>query len=200
VFERFTAPARQVVVGAQEQARQLRHSYIGTEHLLLALLEPQAGVVAAVLGELGVDTASVRQEIEHLVGAVPPGLSDDDAEALRMLGIDVAAVLERIEQTLGPDALTPPTCPPPRRRLLRRPQQAWSDPPRPVRFGPRAKKVLELSLREALALRHNYIGAEHILLGLLREGDGVAVRILTNRGVELEQLRRATLAALSPAA
>jgi len=60
--------------------------------------------------------------------------------------------------------------------------------------------VLELALREALALRHNHIGAEHILLGLLREGDGLAARILTTSGADLQQLRRAILGALSPAA
>lgn len=197
MFERFTVPARRVVTGAREHARQLRQPYVGTEHLLLALLEPSAGIAAAVLRDARVDPARVRQQIERLVGAVPPELADDDAAALRTIGIDLNAVLERIEQTLGPDALTPPACPPQRRGLLRR---RTFDRSQSLRFGPRAKTVLELALREALALRQNQIGAEHILLGLLREGDGLAARILASSGVDLQQLRRAILGALSPAA
>lgn len=197
MFERFTVPARRVVASAQEHARQLRHPYVGTEHLLLALLEPSSGIAAAVLRDARVEPARVRQEIERLVGAVPPEWTDDDAAALRTIGIDLNAVLERIERTLGPDALTPPRCAPRRRGLLRRHRFGRSQS---LRFGPRSKKVLELALREALALRHNYIGAEHILLGLLREGDGLAARILTTSGVDLQQLRRAVLGALSPAA
>lgn len=197
MFERFTVPARRVVTGAREHARQLRHPYVGTEHLLLALLEPSAGIAAAVLRDARVDPARVRQEIERLVGAVPPELTDDDAAALRTIGIDLNAVLERTEQALGPEAFTPAACPPRRHGLLR--QRAFGRS-QSLRFGPRAKKVLELALREALALRHNYIGAEHILLGLLREGDGLAARILTDSGVDLQQLRQAILGALRPAA
>lgn len=197
MFERFTLHAREVVTGAREHARQLRHPYVGTEHLLLALLEPQAGVVSAVLRDAGVSASGVRRDLERLIGPEPRVLTAEDAAALRTVGIDLAAVLARIEQSLGPDALTPAHCPPRRRGLLRRRQSARA---RSLPFAPRAKKVLELSLREALALRHNHIGAEHILLGLLREGDGLAARILTDTGVNLHHLRRATLAALSPAA
>jgi len=197
MFERFTLSAREVVTGAQEFARQLRHPYVGTEHLLLALLEPSAGLASAVLRDAGVDAAHVRLDVERLVGPEPRALTAEDAAALRTIGIELAAVLGRIEQSLGPDALTRAPCPPRRRSWLRRRQ---SKRPRSPRFAPRAKKVLELSLREALALRHDYIGAEHILLGLLREGDGLAAKVLTDSGLDLHTLRRATLSALSSAA
>ena len=193
MFERFTRSARDVVVQAQQEARQLRHAHIGTEHLLLALLSPEAGIPRRVLHDMGVDAPRVRADVERLVGAPPKILSDEDAAALRTIGIDPDVVLARIEATMGPDALTPP-CPEPRRSLLPRRQEGH------LRFTPRAKKVLELSLREALALRHNYIGPEHILLGLLREGNGLAAKILTDSGLGLDELRRATLAALDEAA
>lgn len=197
MFERFTLSAREVVAGAQEHARQLRHPYVGTEHLLLALLEPRAGVASAVLTDAGVDASRVRRDVERLIGPEPRALSAEDAAALQMIGIDLAAVLARVEQSLGPDALTAaPPCPPRRRGWLRRRQSTGPS----LRFAPRAKKVLELSLHEALALRHNHIGAEHILLGLLRAGDGLAAQVLTDAGVDLHQLRRAMLSALSPAA
>ena len=196
MFERFTRPAREVVTGAQEHARQLRHPYVGTEHLLLALLEPTAGVASAVLREAGVDAGQVQLDVQRLVGPEPRALTAEDAAALRTIGIDLAAVLAHIEEALGPEALTQAPCPP-RRGWLRRRQSQRSRSPR---FAPRAKKVLELSLREALALRHHYIGPEHILLGLLREGDGLAAKVLTDSGVDLHQLRGATLSALSSAA
>ena len=196
MFERFTTSAREVVAGARTQARQLGHPYIGTEHLLLALLEPGAGPAGAVLRGAGVEPGRVRDDVVRLIGTVPEVLTHQDAAALQTIGIDLQAVLARIEQSLGPDALAPPPCPPPRRGLLRRRPRGSSSPS----FGPRTKKVLELSLREALALRHNSIGAEHILLGLLREGEGLAVKILTDAGLDLHQLRHATLSALDTAA
>lgn len=196
MFERFTASARHVVEGAQGQARQLRAPYIGTEHLLLALLEPGAGVSQGVLHEAGVNADRVREDIHRVVGTPLGVLTDEDAAALRTIGIDLHAVLERSEASLGPDALASPPAPDPCRGLLRRRPSIGPSP----RFGPRAKKVLELSLREALALRHNHIGPEHILLGLLREGRGVAAQVLTDAGLDLSQLRQATLAALRNAA
>ena len=197
MFDRFTQSAQSVVVGAQEQARRLRHPYIGTEHLLLALLEPAAGVAAGVLRDAGVDAERVQQEVQRRVGSVPPALTDDDAAALRTIGIDLDEVLARLEQTLGPDPLTPIGSDPPRRAWWRRRRPGSA---RSLRFGPRSKKVVELALRESLALRHKHIGAEHILLALLREGDGLAAQILTDLGLDLRRLRRATLAALASAA
>ncbi len=123
MFERFTDRARRVVVLAQEEARGLKHNYIGTEHLLLGLLEP-GGIAAQALTRFGMTATGTREEVAARVGR-------------------------------------------------------GSEPPKGrIPFTPRAKKALELSLREALSLSHNYIGTEHILLGLIREGDGVAAQIL----------------------
>jgi ATP-dependent Clp protease ATP-binding subunit ClpA len=192
MFERFTTQARDVVVGAQHEARQLRHPCVGTEHLLLTLLASETGIPHRVLRERGVDARRLRTEIERLVGTPPKILSDEDAAALQTIGIDAHAVLARIEQSFGADALTP-ACSRPRRRLLGRRRVS-------TRFTRRAKKVLELSLREAVWLHHSYIGAEHILLGLLREGVGLIVEILTRAGLSRDELRRATLAELNKAA
>jgi ATP-dependent Clp protease ATP-binding subunit ClpA len=200
VFERFTQAAREVVIGAQEQARQLKHPFVGTEHLLLALLDPAAGVPAAVLREAGVDVIAVRQAIQRLVPSPRPALTDEDAEALRTIGIDLQAVLARLEDTLGAEVLTAGAPAPRRRGFLRRRGLGGRQPGGRVPFTGRAKKVLELSLREAIALKHDYIGSEHILLGLIREGEGLAARVLVDAGVDLSALRRATLRSLDDAA
>ena len=136
MFERFTAYARRAVVMAQEEAREMNHNYIGTEHILLALLRcPDGrpnqvdGGASGILGEFGMTLEGVREEVLDKVGA---------GAGKRVSGH--------------------------------------------IPFTPRAKKVLELSLREALQLHHNYIGTEHILLGLIREGKGVAVQIMREHG------------------
>ena len=141
MFERFTERARQVVVLAQDEARALKHNYIGTEHLLLGLLREEEGLAARVLRSFEVTVEEVRAQVARIVG------QGDEVE------------------------------------------------PGQIPFTPRSKKVLELSLREALSLGHNYIGTEHILLGLVREGEGVAVQILVELGagpteVQDEMLRR----------
>src|SRR5712691_9721981 len=128
MFERFTERARQVVVLAQEEARALRHNYIGTEHLLLGLLREEEGIAARVLAELGVTLDDIRADVKRIVG-----LGD--------------------EPTRGQ-----------------------------IPFTPRAKKALELSLRAANELGHGFIGTEHVLLGLAREGNDVASRLLTDHG------------------
>ncbi len=143
MFERFTERARQVIVLAQEEARMLRHSYIGTEHLLLGLLREADGVAARVLGSLDVSLEEVRSEVARIVG-------EGDHEAQGQ-----------------------------------------------IPFTPRAKKVLELALREALSLGHNYIGTEHILLGLVRESEGVAARILNDLDVDADRVRQEVMRVLS---
>lgn len=200
MFERFSAGARDVVVRAKQEAQRLGQPAIGTEHLLLALLRDDAGIAYAVLHDAGLDATRVRGEIERRVGSPAKILSDDDAAALRTIGIDLDAVLERIERTFGPEALQPP--PPRRRGLLRRVlgDEAVPGPGRPSRFTARAKKVLELALREAVRLDHRRIGSEHILLGLVREGDGLAAKILTDSGVDPADLRRRVLDMLRKAA
>ncbi len=143
MFERFTDRARRVVVLAQEEARLLNHNYIGTEHILLGLLNEGEGIAAQALESLDIDLASVREEVVKIIG------------------------------------------------------QGKQSPSGHIPFTPRAKKVLELSLREALQLGHNYIGTEHILLGLIREGEGVAAQVLQQLGAELQKVRQTVIQLLS---
>jgi ATP-dependent Clp protease ATP-binding subunit ClpC len=143
VFERFTDRARRVVVLAQEEARLLNHNYIGTEHILLGLLNEGEGIAAQALESLDINLASVRDEVVKIIG------------------------------------------------------QGQQSPSGHIPFTPRAKKVLELSLREALQLGHNYIGTEHILLGLIREGEGVAAQVLQQLGAELQKVRQTVIQLLS---
>ena len=184
MFERFTDPARQTVVDAQVSARQLGHGYIGTEHLLLGLLRT-GGIAARVLDGLGVTAAAVEREVVAEVGRGP--LGPGDAEALGAIGIDLEEVRRRVEASFGPGALG------------RRPGRGCSKLTPfadHIPFTPRAKKVLELSLREGLALKHRSIGTEHILLGLAREGEGLAMLVLTRLGTGPEAIRTRVLDAL----
>jgi len=143
VFERFTERARQVVVLAQDEARALKHNYIGTEHILLGLLREEEGLAARVLEQLDITVEEVRAQVARIVG-------------------------QGDEVTTGQ-----------------------------IPFTPRAKKVLELALREALSLGHNYIGTEHILLGLVRENEGVAARILLDFDADAEKIRNEIIRMLS---
>src|SRR6266498_255670 len=177
MFERFTDRARECVVQAQVEAGELRHGYIGTEHLLLGILREGTGVGARVLNHLGIDVGKARAEVVALIGQGPLETDENDAEALRAIGIDVEEVRRRIEETFGPGALDRRVRP--RWRRLGRGRCAPISGHIP--FTPRAKKALELSLREAVALGHNYIGTEHILLGLLREGEGIAATLIEER-------------------
>ncbi len=135
LFQRFSPGARQVVVGSQEEARSLRHGYIGTEHLLLGLLRQDSGVAAQALRAAGVEPEAARQQVLDIIG------------------------------------------------------RGQQQPRGHIPFTPRAKKVLQLSLREARQLDHMYIGTEHLLLALLREGHGVACQVLTQLGADPETLR-----------
>jgi ATP-dependent Clp protease ATP-binding subunit ClpA len=198
MFERFTDQARLVVRLAHEEAEGLSHRYIGTEHLLLAMLHEDTGLAYTVLTQAGVTHEQIRAATQATVGA--GALGEADAEALQAIGIDLPTVLAKIEEVFGPGALEPPRPEPPRRGLLRRRRQQPVGPTHRRPFTPRSKKVLELSLREALRLGHNYIGSEHVLLGLLREGEGLAAKFLTDGGLSLESLRDRTVAALDQAA
>jgi ATP-dependent Clp protease ATP-binding subunit ClpA len=191
MFERFSTPAREVVGRARQEAQSLRHPRIGTEHLLLALLDERAGTAYTVLREAGMDRARVRADIERLVGTPTKILGTDDVAALKTIGIDMDAVLARIEESFGPGALDVPR-PPTRRGLFGRRED-------PSGFSLKAKKDLGLALREAIRLGSNYIGPEHLLLGILR-GDGLAAQILTDAGLSVDALRRATLSSLNEAA
>jgi ATP-dependent Clp protease ATP-binding subunit ClpA len=189
MFERFTRAAREVVVGAQHQARQLGHPVVGTEHLLLGLAA-DPGVAGRVLAAAGLDPTTVRAGIAALLDAPPRLVSDEDAAALRSIGIDVAAVQDRVERVFSADVLGRSGRP--RGRFRRRGPGGG--------FSRRAKKVLELSLREAIRLHDREIATEHILLGLLREGGGLAAQVITGAGVRIDDLRAATLAARNRAA
>lgn len=200
MFERFTPSARDVVVRAQVDAREMGHSPIGTQHLLLALVADSDGSVARALSGQGVDEVSVRDAIvRRLGGASPvtdplPDADDEDAAALKAIGIDIDEVRRAIEATFGPDALRLPRKEEPRKRGVRGRFGGH------VPFSPRSKKVLELSLREAVRLGHRFIAPEHLMLGLLREGKGLAVLILTDAGVDEKKLRADLTRSLDEAA
>ena len=179
MFERFTQRAREVVSTAETEAATLGHAFIGTEHLLLGMLRIDGSVAQAVLNGAGLTYDQVRDEICRIVG--PGQLGPEDAEALSSIGIDLAAVRAKVEESFGPDALGGAA-------TGRR------------RFALRSKKVIELSLREAIRLHHRYIGTEHLLLGLIREGEGVGAKAIVNLGVGLSDLRDATIAEISRAA
>ena len=134
-FDRFTEGARKVLQLSQEEARRLSHDYIGTEHLLLALVREGDGVAAHVLQELGVELHKVRKAIEFIIGRGEHSVT-------------------------GATGLTP-----------------------------RAKRVIELAASEADRLRHQVVDTEHILLGLIAEGEGIAAGILESLGVSLEKVR-----------
>jgi ATP-dependent Clp protease ATP-binding subunit ClpC len=143
MFERFTDRARRVVVLAQEEAKLLKHNYIGTEHILLGLIHEGEGIAAKALDGMGITLDKVREQVVDIIGEG---------------------------------------------------QQA---PTGHIPFTPRAKKVLELSLREALQLGHTYIGTEHILLGLIREGEGVAAQVLVKLDADLGQVRQEVIKLIS---
>ena len=191
MFERFTQGARTAVINAQTEARELGHSTIGTEHLLLALIGDGESPVAAALRDAGADRGSVRAAVVRHVGDRNGGaaaLADRDAEdaaALKAIGIDLEAVRAAIEENFGAGALHLPRPAPKRKGILGRFYAGTNHIP----FSPRAKKVLELALREALRLKHNFIAREHILLGIIREGNGLAALILTEGDADLDKLR-----------
>ena len=146
MLERFTKPARVTVERAVVVARETGAESVRPEHLFAALLEDEKCLASRVLTGLGAPPAALREDLASRRSRFTDGLDEDDAAALATLGIDLEEVLRRV-----------PAAGPSRRG-------------RP-RFSRPARKVMELSLREAVALRHNYIGTEHLLLGLVREGD-----------------------------
>ncbi len=166
MFERCTRPAREVVSSARQEAHGLRHHYVGTEHLLLGLLAQPTGVATEVLRAAGLEHSAVRAQVVCLVGAGTDGLGTDEAEALSAIGIDLQEVRARMEDSFGPGILDSAGAP---SAVGRTPGTRWTR---------RAKKSLELALREARHLHHDSLGPEHILLGLIHEAHGVAGRVL----------------------
>ncbi|GAA5137162.1 Clp protease N-terminal domain-containing protein [Pseudonocardia adelaidensis] len=177
MFERFTGEARQVVVEAQEEARTRAADEIRTEHLLAAIYIVRDNLALAVLDELGVEEADVLRDIDRLHAGSPRAL---DAEALSSIGIDLDEVRRQVEEAFGPGALDRT-----RAALGGRSGGLFGHIP----FEGPSKKALELSLREALHLGHDHIGAEHILLGLVHTEGGAAHHVLAARGVRLEPAR-----------
>lgn len=206
MFERFTQQARTTVVGAQEEARNLGHDWIGTEHLLIAVLKQPGEPGAATLARLGVDAEAARAAVRHLTDRGGDGVGEDDAEALRALGIDLEEVRRRAEDAFGPGALDRVPDPPEERRGVRgllpfrRPGGRGRRDRGHIPFMPRAKKALELSLREALALKDPYIGCEHVVLGLLRSDDRLTSGLFARLGLEPKAVRAQVLADLRHAA
>ena len=142
-FEKFTERARKVLTLAQEEAQRFNHNYIGTEHILLGLVQEGEGVAAKVLSNLGVALDNVRSAVEFIIGRGERAVSGE------------------------------------------------------IGLTPRAKRVIELAVDEARRLNHNYIGTEHLLLGLLREGEGVAASVLESLGVSLDKVRAETVRILN---
>jgi ATP-dependent Clp protease ATP-binding subunit ClpC len=140
MFDRFTDRAKKVMNLARQEAQRFNHEYLGTEHILLGLVQEGSGVAANVLKNMGIDLTKIRAEVEKIVKT-------------------------------GPSMVTMGQLP----------------------FTPRAKKVLELSMEEASNLGHNYIGTEHLLLGLIKENEGIAAQVLMNLGVKLEDVREEVL-------
>ncbi|WP_341719799.1 Clp protease N-terminal domain-containing protein [Micromonospora sp. FIMYZ51] len=192
MFERFTDRARTVVVRARDEARAEGQRPVGTEHLLLGILADDDSLAVRVLRDVGVTADDLRARIRRHTETGGVGLAEADAAALREIGIDLAAIVARIEESFGPDALRE-AVPAPRRRWGRRRHSGGP-------FSSRAKKVLELSLREAIRLRHRHIGTEHILLGLLRERGGLGALVLSEAGVDLDDVRRRVTLVLREAA
>ena len=137
-FEKFTDKARKVLVLAQDEARSLHQPYVGTEHILLGLIQEKDGLAAQALDRLNVKYDAVVQAIRQVVAI------DEDT--------DVSGHLS---------------------------------------FTPRVKRVLENSLREAMQMGQSYISTEHLLLGIVREGDGTALEVLTRLGVSGDDVRSA---------
>ncbi len=143
MFDRFTDRAKKVMNLARQEAQRFNHEYLGTEHILLGLVQEGSGVAANVLKNMSIDLTKIRAEVEKIVKT-------------------------------GPSMVTMGQLP----------------------FTPRAKKVLELSMEEASNLGHNYIGTEHLLLGLIKENEGIAAQVLMNLGVKLEDVRDEVLEVL----
>lgn len=137
MFDRFTERARKVLKYAEEEARSLKHNYIGTEHILLGLIREEDGIAGSILNDLDITLDKVRKKVKNIIGE-----GNQKKDSIKSIGLT-----------------------------------------------PRTKKILNLSMDEARKLDHNYIGTEHILLALIREGEGVGINIITQLGGNLDDIR-----------
>lgn len=199
MFERFTDEARDVVRRAQREARSLGHPSIGSEHLLLALAAQPQTAAHAVLGTFGITAERFRAAIVDRIGSGGQ-FGASGADALRALGIDLDEVRRRIEERFGAGALDAPVRPRRRARIQWRRTRDGEQRGGAIPFTPHAKQVLELALREALALKDRHLGPEHILLGILRMKDNTGKELLRHLGVAPEAVRAQLLANLRRAA
>ncbi|GAB3055697.1 ATP-dependent Clp protease ATP-binding subunit [Salinicoccus sesuvii] len=138
LFGRLTERAQKVLAYAQEEAINLKHSNIGTEHLLLGLVKEDEGIAAKVLASFNITEEKVKEEVFNLINE-------------------------------------------------------GNEPSSSIHYTPRAKKVIELSMDEARKLHHNFVGTEHLLLGLIRESEGVAARVLSNLDLNITKARAAVI-------
>jgi ATP-dependent Clp protease ATP-binding subunit ClpA len=176
MLERFTRNARAVVVGAQQAALRAHAPEVRPTHLLESLVSTDSVLAMKVLAELGAPGDEVRRVVRGLATQYSDGLDADDAEALKLLGIDLEEVLSRIDAELVEPSLSDGGGPIPKGHK---------------RFARTSKKVLELSLREALRLGDGFIGTEHVLLGLLRAGDPTVLQTLAAFDLDPDVVRRA---------
>ncbi|NNH75416.1 Clp protease [Nocardia uniformis] len=195
MFERFDKAAKFAVVGAQEEARELRSPSIQLEHLLLGLLGSPDQGLTTMLADNGVTAAGVREALSRKRGGEP--LGEEDAAALKSIGIDLDAVRESLSATFGESALDRATPPEPERRGLFGRGKGMNSGHLP--FTRESKKALDLSLREALARKDDSIDAAHILLGILRDPTPT-VRDLIGGDEGVSRLRNAAHALLDRAA
>src|SRR4249920_713375 len=216
VFERFTERSRQVVVLAQDEARMLNHDHIGTAHLLLGLMREEAGVAARVLHEAGLEVAAVREQVRGVVGegdaafggqipfspgakaALEAGLRESLSVGHNFIGTEhillglirepepqLAAVLTGAGADVGDLVARVEAALPARSIVEMAPDILGFE-----RFTEFARQAaMELAQEEARSLNHNYVGTEHLLLGLLREEQGGAARALGELGIHLDPVR-----------
>ncbi|MBM7615342.1 ATP-dependent Clp protease ATP-binding subunit [Alkaliphilus hydrothermalis] len=142
IFGRFTERAQKVILISQKFAQEMRHNYVGTEHLLLGLIQEGEGVAAITLKNLGLNLDQTKQKIVNMIGY---GKENGD-----LMG-----------------------------------------------FTPRTKRIFELSFDEARSLGHTYVGTEHLLLGLIREGEGIGAKLLIGEGLSLDKVRQEVLKLLN---
>lgn len=165
MYERFTDRARKVMQLAKAEAQRLNHEYIGTEHILLGIIEEGSGVAATVMKERGVNFNSIRDEVDKIVQRGPDPEPADSPDPGGLRGWITALSLALF----------------------------WLDARRKRPQTPTAKHVIEYAMREARNLNHGYVGTEHLLLGLLIDRESVSYHVLTNLGLELHDVREEIL-------
>ncbi|BAX99426.1 putative ATP-dependent Clp protease [Mycobacteroides stephanolepidis] len=193
MFEKFQKSAKVAVVLSQEEAREMDESRIGAEHVLIGVLDSAGGPLLDLLGGYGLTADAVRDRLR--AGSQEPPLDDEDAQALKAIGIDLSQVRDSVSKVFGPQAFDKAFEKSGRRKGRAR---GWR-PFGMIPFSSSAKKCLELALREAVAHKDNWIGCEHMVLGILRGGDPVALAVITER-VPADELRQAVAGLLDRAA